>query len=61
MKCKCKVNQRLVYAMRSIGNGLKGAAKFCAIRNMPEPLAVNNYAKYAAAVNRATKAVGQEL
>ena len=27
---------------------------------MPEPLALNNYAKHAAAVNRATKAVAQE-
>ena len=60
VKSKFEVNQRLVYAMRSIGKGRKGAAKFCAIMNMPEPLALNNYAKHAAAVNRATKAVAQE-
>ena len=59
-KSKFEVNQRLVYAMRSIGKGRKGATKFCALMNMPEPLALNNYAKHAAAVNRATKAVAQE-
>ena len=60
IKSKFEVNQSLVYVMRSTGKGPKRAAKLCAIMKMPEPLALNNYAKHASALDRATKAIAQE-
>lgn len=38
-----EVNRRMVYAMRSIGQGLNGIKKFCGIMNLPAPVALPTY------------------
>ena len=39
------VNKRIVYSMRSIGQGHAGMETFCMLMNMPKPLTSNNYKK----------------
>lgn len=38
-----EVNRRSIYAMRSIGQGLKSLEKFCGVMNMPPPVAPSTY------------------
>ena len=39
------VNERLVYAMRALGQGYNGVKKFTSLMNMPTPMTANNYDK----------------
>ena len=39
------VNTRIVYSMRSIGQGHSGIETFCTLMDMPKPLTKNNYKK----------------
>ena len=45
MKGGFKVNKRVVYAMRSIGQGFSGTKKFCSIMNIANLPTKNNYFK----------------
>ena len=39
------INNRIVYAMRSCGQGFSGIEKFTSLMNMPKPMTRNNYDK----------------
>ena len=51
---KCDINQRIIYAMRSIGQGYSSLGKFTTLMDMPSPMTVKNYDR---AVQHITEAV----
>ena len=54
------VNRRMVYAIRSVGLGRKGAEKICClVNNMPPPPLYKSYKAHAHAVTLAAKKVKQ--
>ena len=54
------INKRLVYAMRSMGQGHSSMKRFCAFMNMPPPLHSKAYSACNAALSKAAKAVANE-
>ena len=55
-----EVNKRLVYAMRSCGQGHAGLTTFSTLMNMPKPIAKNNYSKLAQNVGNACRVMAEE-
>ena len=55
-----EVNRRVVYGMRSIGNGYAGAKKFCAVMNIPTLPTKNNYGKINRSLHTAVYEVANE-
>ena len=60
MKGGFEVNKRVVYAMRSIGQGFSGAKKFCSIMNIANLPTKNNYSKLNKTLNSAVFNVANE-
>lgn len=56
-----EVNRRCIYAMRSIGQGLKGLEKFCGVMNLPPPVAPSTYNLINNQILSATKQAANEL
>ena len=54
------VNRRMIYTMRSLGQGFSGMQKFTALMNMQKPMTVKNYDRSAASIPEVCKAVAQE-
>lgn len=52
-----EVNRRLVYGMRTVGQGASSAKRLCGILDMPPPPKPNAYARHNKALLKATKAV----
>ena len=55
-----EVNRRLVYGMRSIGQGASSAKRFCGVMTMPPPDKPNAYQGHNKALMKATKTVAEE-
>ena len=55
-----EVNRRLVYGMRSIGQGASSAKRFCGVMNMPPPPKPNAYQGHNKALMKAAKTVAEE-
>ena len=55
-----EVNRRLVYGMRTIGQGEASAKRFCGIMNMPPPPKPKAYSKHNKALLKASKSVANE-
>lgn len=55
-----EVNRRLVYGMRTIGQGEASARRFCGIMNMPPPPKPKAYSKHNKALLKAAKAVANQ-
>ena len=51
---KCDINQRIIYGMRSIGQGYLSLGKFTTLMDMLSPMTVKNYDR---AVQHITEAV----
>ena len=54
------INKRLVYSMRSCGQGFGGMERFAVCMNMPKPMNKNNYNKLAISIKEACKVVAEE-
>lgn len=55
-----EVNRRLVYGMRTIGQGEASARRFCGIMNMPPPPKPKAYSRHNKALLKAAKAVANQ-
>ena len=55
------VNKRLVYAMRSIGQGHASMKRFCALMNMPSPMQFKAYRACNIALSKATTTVAMKI
>ena len=55
-----EVNRRLVYGMRTIGQGEASAKRFCGIMNMPPPPKPKAYSKHNKALLKASKSVANK-
>ena len=55
-----EVNRRLVYGMRTIGQGASSAKRFCGIMNMPPPPKPNAYDRHNKALLKASRATASE-
>ena len=55
-----EVNRRVIYAMRSCGQGYAGIQKFTMLMNMPKPMTANNYDKMTNNIRNAAQLVAQE-
>lgn len=55
-----EVNRRLVYGMRSIGQGASSAKRFCGVMNMPPPPKPNAYQRHNKALMKAAKKVADD-
>ena len=60
LKKHFEVNRRLVYGMRSIGQGASSAKRFCGVMNMPPPPKPNAYQRHNKALMTAAKKVAEE-
>ena len=54
------VNTRIVYAMRSIGQGYSSIEKFNALMNLPKPMAATSYEKTVSSLLKASHEVAEE-
>ena len=54
------MNRRLVYGMRTIGQGASSAKRFCGVMNMPPPPKPNTYHRHNKALVIASRAVACE-
>ena len=54
------VNKRIVYTMRSCGQGYSGISILCALMDMPKPMTANNYDKLAKRFANVTQEVAEE-
>ena len=54
------VNKRMIYTMRTLGQGHSGIEKFTALMNMPRPMTFKNYTNAAKKVLEATKEVAKQ-
>ena len=54
------VNRRIVYTMRSCGQGYAGLEKFTSLMNMPKSTTQNNFDKIVKTVSHCAKAVARE-
>lgn len=54
------INRRLVYSMRSIGQGYGGIQKFTSLMDMPKPMTQNNYDKIIVKLKNIVKSVAEE-
>jgi len=54
------VNKRIVYTMRSCGQGYSGVSTLCTLMNMPKPMTANNYDKLAKRFAKVTQEVVEE-
>ena len=54
------VNKRLVYTMRSLGQGYSGIKTFTSLMNMPQPMTENNYEKVINIMSTVVKSVAEE-
>ena len=55
------VNRRIVYTMRSCGQGYAGLENFTSFMNMPKPMTQNNFDKIVKTVSHCAKAVAREI
>ena len=55
-----EVNRRLVYGMRSTGQGASSPKRFCGVMNMPPPPKPNAYQGHNKALMKAAKTVAEE-
>ena len=55
-----EVNRRLIYGMRTIGQGASSAKRFCGIMNMPPPPKPNAYDRHNKALLKASRATASE-
>ena len=54
------VNTRLIYSMRSIGQGYASIEKFTTLMNMPKPMTQNSFNKSVKSILKATSTVAEE-
>ena len=56
-----EVNRRIVYGMRSLRKGHRGAKKFCTLMNMPPPpAATENYSKISRVITSCLRSIAKE-
>ena len=54
------INRRMIYTMRTCGQGYAGLEKFTALMDMPKPMTAKNYDKAVKAITKKVKSVAEE-